>query len=218
MSSASARLPASSGRPRFQRRSTAPAAEAELPFAVDAAVEPPAAVSTEVPPPPAESAEAFEEAAAAAAPAEVFGPDSRSVIQPLVAAEAITPASVAEVPVEATLESADAEPAAWLVPAPVGAPEVATLREEPEARPPATLTLARLYIQQQQLPDAVEVLERLRRADPDNQEAADLLELVRDMLEPLDEPLPPLSVRERKIAALQRFLACLTLGRDRAQA
>ena len=43
----------------------------------------------------------------------------------------------------------------------------------------------------------------------------DLRELVRDMMEPMPEPLPPLTPRERKIAALQRFLACITLARER---
>ena len=108
----------------------------------------------------------------------------------------------------------------WAEPTPAAPPPPAMVEpvEEAPVRPPATITLARLYIQQQQLPEAIEVLERLTRANPNDQEAADLLELVRDMQEPLPEELPPLSGRERKIAALQRFLACLTLGRDRAPA
>jgi cytochrome c-type biogenesis protein CcmH/NrfG len=87
--------------------------------------------------------------------------------------------------------------------------------EGPAPQPPATLTLARLYLQQQQFGAAIEVLERMLASDPDQQEARDLLALVRDMMEPLPEPLPPLSARERKIAALQRWLASITLARER---
>ena len=82
-------------------------------------------------------------------------------------------------------------------------------------QPPASLTLARLYVQQQALDDAVIVLERLLEREPTNIEAQDLLALVRDMMVPLPEAPPPLSARERKIAALQRWLASLTLGRER---
>ncbi len=83
------------------------------------------------------------------------------------------------------------------------------------AGPPATITLARLYIQQQQLDLAADTLERLTASEPANQEARDLLELVRDMMEPLPGGLPVLSARERKIAALQRWLASLTLSHER---
>ena len=87
---------------------------------------------------------------------------------------------------------------------------------EVPAQPPASLTLARLYVQQQALSEAVAVLERLLEREPGNVEARDLLVLVRDMMEPLPAAPPPLSWRERKIAALQRWLASLTLGRERA--
>jgi cytochrome c-type biogenesis protein CcmH/NrfG len=83
-------------------------------------------------------------------------------------------------------------------------------------QPPASLTLARLYVQQQALDEAVRVLERLLEREPGNVEARDLLALVHDMMAPLPEAPPPLSLRERKIAALQRWLASLTLGRERA--
>ena len=79
------------------------------------------------------------------------------------------------------------------------------------------MTLARLYVQQQALGEAVAVLERLLEREPANVEAADLLALVRDMMVPLPEAPPPLAPRERKIAALQRWLASLTLGEERAQ-
>jgi hypothetical protein len=83
-------------------------------------------------------------------------------------------------------------------------------------QPPASVTLARLYVQQQALGDAVTVLERLLEREPNNIEARDLLALVRDMMEPMPAAPPELSPRERKIAALQRWLASLTLGRERA--
>ena len=88
--------------------------------------------------------------------------------------------------------------------------------DEP-VQPPASLTLARLYVQQQALGEAVAVLERLLEREPANVEAGDLLALVRDMMVPLPEEPPPLAPRERKIAALQRWLASLTLGEERAQ-
>ncbi len=84
------------------------------------------------------------------------------------------------------------------------------------AQPPASLTLARLYVQQQALGEAVSVLERLLEREPYNIEARDLLALVRDMMEPLPAAAPALTPRERKIATLQRWLASLTLGRERA--
>ncbi|OFV82231.1 MAG: hypothetical protein A2Y78_00650 [Acidobacteria bacterium RBG_13_68_16] len=87
---------------------------------------------------------------------------------------------------------------------------------EVPAQPPASLTLARLYVQQQALSDSVRILERLLEREPANTEARDLLALVRDMMEPLPAAPPRLSPRERKIAALQRWLASLTLGRERA--
>ncbi len=85
-----------------------------------------------------------------------------------------------------------------------------------QSQPPASLTLARLYVQQQAMDEAVLVLERLLEREPANIEARDLLALVRDMMAPLPEAPPPLSLRERRIAALQRWLASLTLGRERA--
>ena len=83
-------------------------------------------------------------------------------------------------------------------------------------QPLPSLTLARLYVQQQALDEAVVVLERLLEREPANVEAQDLLALIRDMMAPLPEAPPPLPARERKIAALQRWLASLTLGRERA--
>ena len=88
--------------------------------------------------------------------------------------------------------------------------------EDAAVQPPASLTLARLYVQQQDLNEAVRVLERLLERDPGNTEARDLLALVRDIQEPLPGAPLKLSSRERKIAALQRWLASLTLGRERA--
>lgn len=85
----------------------------------------------------------------------------------------------------------------------------------PSGDPTPTVALARVLVQQQEFDRAVGVLNEVIVADPGNQEARDLRSLVLDMMEPLDSPLPPLSVRERKIAALQHWLASLTLGRDR---
>jgi len=87
---------------------------------------------------------------------------------------------------------------------------------EVPAQPPASLTLARLYVQQQAMSESVRVLERLLEREPGNVEARDLLALVRDMMEPLPAAPPRLSPRERRIAALQRWLASLTLGWERA--
>jgi hypothetical protein len=88
----------------------------------------------------------------------------------------------------------------------------------PEAplEPPPSVALARLYLQQQAPDEAVRALERLLEREPENAEAAGLLALVRDMMMPLPAAPPPLSSRERKIAALQRWLASLTLGWERA--
>jgi tetratricopeptide (TPR) repeat protein len=83
-------------------------------------------------------------------------------------------------------------------------------------QPPASLTLARLYVQQEALGESVRILERLLEREPGNAEARDLLALVHDIMEPLPAAPPKLSRRERRIAALQRWLASLTLGRERA--
>jgi tetratricopeptide (TPR) repeat protein len=125
-------------------------------------------------------------------------------------AEFLAPAAepLGEPPAADSAEAADIAPVPEAPAPPVERPVVAFA-------PPASITLARLHIQQQQFDDAVAMLERLLRADPENQEARDLLELVRDMMEPILEPLPPLSPRERKIAALQRWLASITLARER---
>jgi tetratricopeptide (TPR) repeat protein len=95
----------------------------------------------------------------------------------------------------------------------VGPAPVKTTERMAFVRP--TLTLARLYVQQEDFPAAIAVLERLLEGDAGNQEASDLLDLIQDMMAPLPEGLPTLSVRERKIAALQRWLASLTLARER---
>jgi tetratricopeptide (TPR) repeat protein len=122
----------------------------------------------------------------------------------------------------APAEAVAAEPAAFveagagaaaLPPSPA---PVAVAEERTEA--PPTMTLARLYIQQRALDEAQGVLLRLVDREPENQEARDLLELVRDMMSPLPEALPALPPAERKIAALQRWLACFALAKERSQA
>lgn len=109
----------------------------------------------------------------------------------------------------------ESEQAPTVLKAVLGAPSEPISSKVPSARP-ATLALARLYVQQQALGEATRVLERLLEREPGNIEAQDLLSLVRDMMEPLPAAPPPLSRRERKIAALQHWLACLTLGQERA--
>jgi len=99
--------------------------------------------------------------------------------------------------------------------------DTAALHEAPAAvvpveDRPASITLARLFLRQQEMTAAVEVLERVLEREPDNQEAGDLLLLVRDMMEEAPvQPVPALSVGERKIAALQRWLARMEQGRER---
>ncbi len=109
----------------------------------------------------------------------------------------------------------DSEQAPAVLKAVLQAPS-APISRAVQSHPPATLALARLYVQQQALGEATLVLERLLERQPGNTEARDLLSLVQDMLEPLPAAPPPLSQRERKIAALQHWLACLTLGQERA--
>ena len=192
----------------------------------------------EVPEPPA--SDGPPEAPAAEGPPEV-GPATEVVLSPVETAGAETAApgagpevepeprpafdlapSVAAGPtVEAATPAADdhlfTAPPAEEAPSLLKAVLTATAAKAASApvQPPASLTLARLYVQQQALDDAVIVLERLLEREPTNIEAQDLLALVRDMMVPLPEAPPPLSARERKIAALQRWLASLTLGRER---
>lgn len=179
--------------------------EANAVFAVPLPPPPPPPVEEllpEVAPPPwpaepGESAEALT-AAEPAAPAE---PSSL---------EAIPAAAVAPQGFEA------AEPAL------VSGPERSTPQPEPGwpsiAPPPLpTLAEARAAVNRGELQAAAEMLRRLVEAQPENQEAADLLALVEDMMEPLPPEEPRLSLREKKIAALQRFLANVTLARERAR-
>ncbi|MFI5168436.1 MAG: tetratricopeptide repeat protein, partial [Thermoanaerobaculales bacterium] len=107
-------------------------------------------------------------------------------------------------PAPQPLAAATPEPA----PRPVSAPAAAP--------PRATVALARLFVQQQDLAGASSVLARVLERDPSNVEARELLALLNDMMEPSPEPLPALSPRERKIAALQRWLASITLGQEEA--
>jgi cytochrome c-type biogenesis protein CcmH/NrfG len=214
-----------------------PEAEAVLPSEPAEAVEaveepaaepnapPPAAVSPEEIPPPAP------EPSAVASPPPV--PDVETNEEP-----GGEPGQVAEAVAESVAPpSVPSEPEGPAAPQPTGEAELFTVPETEEApallkavltasaskaasavpaQPPASLTLARLYVQQQALDEAVRVLERLLEREPGNVEARDLLVLVSDMMGPLPAAPPPLSLRERKIAALQRWLASLTLGRERA--
>jgi cytochrome c-type biogenesis protein CcmH/NrfG len=215
-----------------------PEAEAVLPSEPAEAVEvleepaaepsapPPEAVASEEMPPPAP------EPSADAAPPPAVGTETAEELfgEPEQAAEAVGESS-------APPPSVPSEPEGTAVLQPTGEAELFTAPETEEApallkavltasaskaasavpaQPPASLTLARLYVQQQALDEAVRVLERLLEREPGNVEARDLLVLVNDMMGPLPAAPRPLSLRERKIAALQRWLASLTLGRERA--
>jgi cytochrome c-type biogenesis protein CcmH/NrfG len=142
-------------------------------------------------------------------------PEPPDVAQPPAAA----PAEVPEPPQPSEAELftvPEAEEAPALLKKVLQAPTPEPRLDAAAVQPPASLTLARLYVQQQALEEAVLVLERLLEREPGNTEARDLLALVRDMQEPLPEAPARLSRRERRIAALQRWLASLTLGRERA--
>jgi len=176
--------------------------EAEpLPQAVLDATPPPAAADVTPIPPKSVSEGAFE--VEFAAPVEV-SPELPAASAAVLPAEPAAEVEFAASPVE---EAAPVREAG-------GAPAASESAQPPE--PPPSIALARLYLQQQAADEAVHVLERLVAREPDNVEASDLLALVRDMMMPLPAAPPPLSPRERKIAALQRFLASLTLGWERA--
>jgi cytochrome c-type biogenesis protein CcmH/NrfG len=159
---------------------------------------------------------------------DIFGGPTLVEAEPAPAASGAAPApepaaaaAAEEAPESGPTEDADLFTAPAAEEAPVllkrvlaASAEKATL--DVPVQPPASLTLARLYVQQQALGEAVGVLERLLEREPSNIEVRDLLELVRDMMEPLPAAPPALLPRERKIAALQRWLASLTLGRERA--
>ncbi len=120
----------------------------------------------------------------------------------------------------AAFEAAAPEPEpSWPAPPmelrePVAAPEPAP--PAVPAAPAASVEAARALIRAEQHAAAAAMLEQVVDDQPGNLEARELLELVRDMLEPMPMELPPLSPRQRKIAALQRWLASLTLARERA--
>lgn len=181
-----------------------PAPVAAMPTAV---TPPPAAPAVEPPMPEA----AFEEAFPAPAAAGLAQPPPEAFLAEPAAAPPV-PAALPDSDLF-TVPETDQAPVLLKAVLQASAAQAAT---EP-VQPPASLTLARLYVQQQALGEAVAVLERLLEREPGNVEAGDLLVLVRDMMVPLPEEPPPLDPRERKIAALQRWLASLTLGEERAQ-
>jgi cytochrome c-type biogenesis protein CcmH/NrfG len=215
-----------------------PEAEAALPSETAEVVEgveepaaepgapPPAAVSPEEIPPPAPdpSAVASPPPVPDGETNEQFGGETGQAAE-AVAESAAPPPSVPSEPEEPAGPQPTGEAELFTVPETEEAPALlkAVLTASASkaasavpAQPPASLTLARLYVQQQALDEAVRVLERLLEREPGNVEARDLLALVNDMIAPLPAAPPPLSLRERKIAALQRWLASLTLGRERA--
>ncbi len=171
-----------------------------------------------VAPPPAE--------APAAAPESEFIPEfafAETPAEPAFAAETAIPVPAPAIALPPPVIALPAAPAVAPEPAPQPArppesvpgptPEPLAAAEPPAG--PATVTLARLYLRQQELTTAAAILARVLEREPDNLEARELLALVRDMQEPLPEPAAPPSVHQRKIAALQQWLASLTLGRAR---
>ena len=130
----------------------------------------------------------------------LFAEPTAAEVQPIA-----PPAPLAPSP----MQPAAAAPIAPAAPPPPVAPPAAPL-------PRATVALARLYVQQQDLAGASDVLARVIERDASNVEARELLALIHDMMAPLPEPLPSLSPRERKIAALQRWLAGITLAKEEA--
>ncbi|HQU33999.1 MAG TPA: tetratricopeptide repeat protein [Thermoanaerobaculaceae bacterium] len=186
-------------------------------FEPEVAPAPVAAMPTAMTPPPAAPPPAVEPPAAEAAFEDAFPtPAGAGLSQPFAEASLAEPAAAPEALPDAdlfTVPETDQAPVLLQAVLQASAAQAAT---EP-VQPPASLTLARLYVQQQALGEAVAVLERLVEREPGNVEAGDLLALVRDMMTPLPEEPPPLAPRERKIAALQRWLASLTLGEERAQ-
>ncbi len=201
---------------------------ADEPFGVGAPAAAPAFLAEYAPPtegvstPHATAAglEPFAERIAAAAPSVDAFAAAPPAAAPLAEAAQVT-APIAELleeppprslPSSAPLESA---PAIEELVRPAPAEPTVSPREAAAAAARPTLTLARLHLQQQDFPAAITIPQRLVTSDTDNQEARDLLELVHDMMAPLPGELPLASVRERKIAALQGWLASLTLGQER---
>lgn len=199
------------------------AGETPVPAVEPAATEPRAATGVppepmlagELPPPPAETT-------MEPAMPEPLHRDGEPAIAGADESLPAEPGTVTTTGDEVGPELGETEPlvAAESVPAePLG--DVPALHEAPPAvapveEHPASITLARLFLRQQEMTAAVEVLERVLEREPDNQEARDLLLLVRDMMEEAPvQPIPALSVGERKIAALQRWLARMEQGRER---
>ena len=84
----------------------------------------------------------------------------------------------------------------------------------PATQPPASLTLARLYVQQHALEEAQRVLELLLEREPANLEAHDMLVMVRGVRAQGAVPSKH-SERVGKIAALQRWLDSLSRSEER---
>jgi tetratricopeptide (TPR) repeat protein len=176
-----------------------------------------------VAPPPPELLEGAPSTSSEALPSSDFTPEfafAETTAEPAFAAEPAIPPAIALPAPAIALPAAPAvtaepapQPAPILEPVPEPTPEPEAAAEPPTG--PATVTLARLYLRQQELTTAAAILGRVLEREPDNLEASELLALVRDMLEPLPEPAAPPSVHQRKIAALQQWLASLTLGRAR---
>lgn len=191
-------------------------AEADAVFAVELTPPPPPppeaflVEAAPIPGPPPPVVEGFEPALEPWMPEEAAPPEQLpepgSPVGALASPAGVAAAAAEAAPVVAWPEPVTAEPA--------GEPEWGPVA--PTA-PLPTLAEARAAVNRGELQVAAEMLRRLVEAQPENQEAADLLALVEDMMEPLPPEEPRLSPREKKIAALQRFLANVTLARERAR-
>jgi hypothetical protein len=109
------------------------------------------------------------------------------------------------------------EDAPAMLAAVLSANEAASERQvgPPAAQPPASLTLARLYLHQNALDEAKRVLELLLEREPTNLEAHDMLMAVQGAHAPETDVAPP-SAQARKIAALRRWLDGIARAQERS--
>ena len=123
---------------------------------------------------------------------------------------------VPPVPSEDLFTAPSGEDAPAMLAAVLSANEAANERllGPPATQPPASLTLARLYVQQHALEEAQRVLELLLEREPANLEAHDMLLMVRGV-RAQGAVAPTQSKRVRKIAALQRWLDGLSHFEER---
>lgn len=172
---------------------------------------PPPAAATPAPEAPPVAGEVLAAGAVAQLSAEPLAAPAAVLETPTAAVDGLAPGEVTPLPGE-PLEELWPPVGDEVAPPPEPAPPL-----EPTPTPPAaSVEAARALIRAERLAEAAAMLEQVAAEHPEDGEARDLLELVRDMLEPMPVELPPPSLKARKIAALQRWLASLTLARERA--